>query len=75
MNNILKVATLVLSVSLVAMLWGMNYTSTHQLSGVANMFGNADPTYNLAGNATIAGGAGFLLGIALLIGGLVRKKS
>jgi hypothetical protein len=74
MNTLLKVAILVLAVSIIALAWGYNYTSTHQLSGLANMFGNADPTYNTANTSMMVGGIGLLLGAALLIGGLTRKK-
>jgi hypothetical protein len=75
MNNLVKFAIFVLIASLIALAWGYNYTSTHQLSGLANMFGNVDSTYTSASWAMGVGGAGFLLGVALLIGGLAKKKA
>ncbi|MEK6406788.1 MAG: hypothetical protein AABN34_07485 [Acidobacteriota bacterium] len=75
MNDLVKSAIVVLIVSLIAVAWGYNYTSTHQLSGLANMFGNVDSTYTMANWAIGIGVLGFLLGVALLIGGLVKKKA
>jgi hypothetical protein len=74
MNDLVKAAIGVLVVSIIAVAWGYNYTSTHQLSGLANMFGSVDPTYTMANWAIGIGALGVLLGAALLIGGLVKKN-
>jgi hypothetical protein len=75
MNALVRLAIVVLIGSIIALAWGYNYTSSHQLSGLANMFGNVDSTYTMASWSIGIGVVGLLLGIALLIGGLVRKKA
>jgi len=75
MNALVRSALVVLIGSIIALAWGYNYTSSHQLSGLANMFGNVDSTYTLANWSIGIGVIGLLLGLALLIGGLVRKKA
>jgi len=75
MNDLVKSAIVVLIVSLIAVAWGYKYTTTHQRSGLANMFSNVDSTYTLANWAIGIGVLGFLRGAALLTGGLVKKKA
>ncbi|MEK6300525.1 MAG: hypothetical protein AABO41_07370 [Acidobacteriota bacterium] len=74
LNDLVKSAIVVLIVSVIAVAWGYNYTSSHQLSGLANVFGNVDSTYTMANWAIGIGALGCLLGVALLIGGLVKKN-
>lgn len=74
-NGLLVFAVLVLVGSGLAFLWGYQYISTHQLAGFATAFGYNDPTYSVANGALIVGALGFVLGIGLLIGGLVKKAS
>jgi hypothetical protein len=73
MNNLLKLGTAILIASIIAVIWGMNYVSTHRLSGFANAFGNVDSTYDIANLATIIGFIGAFIGVAFLIGGFVKK--
>jgi hypothetical protein len=68
------VAVLILAASIVAWLCGYQYVSSHQMSALVNVFGNVDPTYKTAALAMNIGIFGFFIGLAVLIGGLVRKK-
>lgn len=74
MNGMTTTAVVVLAASVGAVIWGVQYRSDHQMAAVATMvFGGAtDPTYSLAGWAAGLGALAFLIGIALLIGGLVQ---
>jgi hypothetical protein len=74
MNKLTLCAILLLIASLLAFFWGLNYQQSHQFSGIANLFGDADPTYKVAGQVMIAGVIGFFVGIACLIGGLVQGR-
>lgn len=74
MNTLLRSAIVVLILSVVAFVWGYSYTQQNKSKAWGAMFGHRDPTYEAAGYATIAGVAGFLIGIGLLIGGLVKQK-
>ena len=72
MNDLLGTAIGVLITSSAAMFWGFEYRSDHQMQAVGALFGSVDQTWQLAGWAINLGIPGFLIGIALLIGGLVR---
>lgn len=72
MNNMLQAAIAVLLASGAAMIWGGEYRADHPMALVGAMFGAADPTYAIAGWALGLGVLAFLIGIALLIGGLVQ---
>ena len=75
MNNLTKYAIAILASSTLAMLWGFEYRSDHRLDATAAFFGaTASPTYTLAGWAAGLGVLAFIIGIALLIGGLVQQK-
>jgi hypothetical protein len=75
MNNMLGSAIGVLVASAVAMIWGFQYRSDHQMAALGAMFGaTPDPTYALAGWASGLGVLAFLVGIALLVGGLVQAN-
>ena len=56
------------------MIWGVKYRSDHPMAVVGALFGAADPTYAVAGWALGLGVLAFLIGIALLIGGLVQTS-
>ena len=72
MNGMLKGAIAVLVASIVGMIWGFQYRSEHQLAAVTAFFGASDPLYTAAGWAAGLGVLAFVIGIALLIGGLVK---
>jgi hypothetical protein len=75
MNDLLKAATAVLVASAVAMIWGFSYRSDHAMEPLrAAFFGQADPTFETAGWAAGLGVLAFLIGIALLVGGLVQRS-
>lgn len=72
MNNMLHAAIAILLASGAAMIWGGSYRADHPMAVVGALFGAADPTYAVAGWALGLGVLAFLIGIALLIGGLVQ---
>ena len=61
--------------SIVSMGWGFDYRSAHQMSAVGAFFGATDATYSAAGWAAGLGVLAFIIGIALLIGGLLQSRS
>ncbi len=74
MNSMLQSAIAILVASAAAMIWGIQYRSNHPLSMMGALFGASDPTYTLAGWALGLGVLAFLIGIALLIGGLSQSN-
>lgn len=73
MNNMLQASIAILIASGGAMIWGGSYRADHPMGMVGALFGAADPTYAMAGWALGLGVLAFLVGIALLIGGLVQS--
>lgn len=74
MNEMLKYAIVVLAGSIVAMIWGFQYRGDHPMQAVGAFFGYSDPTYSIAGWAARLGVIAFVIGIALLIGGLAQTN-
>ena len=74
MNGTVKLALMMLAGSIVAMGWGFQYRGDHPLQAVGAFFGESDPTFAMAGWAAGLGALGFVIGIALLIGGLVQSN-
>jgi hypothetical protein len=75
MNDLLKWAIGILVASAAAMVWGFSYRSDHAMEPLRSaFFGQSDPTFEVAGWASGLGVLAFLIGIALLIGGLVQMN-
>ena len=74
MNGLTESAIVVLLTSVALMGWGFEYRSDHLMGAVGALFGAGDPTYSAAGWAIGIGILAFLVGIALLVGGLVRPS-
>ena len=72
MNALLRSSIAVLICSVGAMAWGYQYLRDNQWNALWN---GADSTYQLAGWITFTGGLGFFIGIALLIGGLIKGSA
>ncbi len=73
MNSELKSAIIILVVSIMATVWGVNYRQNHAFEGaVGAFFGTASQTYSLAGWAMGLGIIGILIGVGVLIAGLIK---
>jgi hypothetical protein len=75
MNDTVKGAIVVIVASVGSLIWGVQYRSNHPLSAMAGFFGTSDPKYEYAGWAVGIGALAFLVGIALLIGGLAQGNA
>ena len=74
MNGLTASAIVVLLTSVALMGWGFEYRSDRPMGAVGALFGAGDPTYSAAGWSIGIGILAFLVGIALLVGGLVRPR-
>jgi hypothetical protein len=67
---------IVMAGSAISYFWASNYISQNALKvGLGSLIGQSDPTYTLANTFVSMSPFAFLLGAALLIVGLVRRKS
>jgi hypothetical protein len=67
MNYLIKIAIVLLIGSIIAMIWGDNYVSSHMLTGIASSVGYSDSTYTMAKLAIPLGVLGFMAGAVVLI--------
>lgn len=67
MNFLVKIVIVLLIGSVIAMIWGDNYVSSHMLAGFAGSLGYSYSTYTMAKLAIPIGVLGFIAGVILLI--------